>query len=135
MRTYLVAYDLARPQLNQAYLTEAIMSLGAAWARPLENVWYLRAGNSEKEIEARLERLLDQHDGLLVQEARGEAAMANTGLRWFRPRRPGVAHMSAEDTATAMPDAGEAATGMLLAFPAGRGAAVPADQELEAEAA
>ena len=87
MRTFLVSYDLAKPQLNQPYVAEAIMSLGAAWARPLENVWYLRAEETQGEIEARLARLLDEHDGLLIQETRGEARMLNTGLRWFRRRR------------------------------------------------
>ena len=87
MRTFLVSYDLAKPSLNQPYLADAIMSLGAAWARPLDNVWYLRAEESQAEIEVRLSRLLDEHDGLLIQETRGEAAMLNTGLRWFRKRR------------------------------------------------
>ena len=54
MRTYLVSYDLAKPALNQPYLAEAIMSLGASWARPLANVWYLRAEQTPSEIEARL---------------------------------------------------------------------------------
>ena len=87
MRTFLVSYDLAKPTLNQPYLADALMSLGAAWARPLDNVWYLRAEHTQTEIETRLSRLLDEHDGLLIQETRGEAAMLNTGLRWFRQRR------------------------------------------------
>ena len=87
MRTFLVSYDLAKPAMNQPYLAEAIMSLGTAWARPLANVWYLRAEQTPSEIEARLSRLLDEDDGLLVQETRGDALMLNTGLRWFRQRR------------------------------------------------
>jgi hypothetical protein len=132
MRTYLVAYDLARPQLNQAYLAEAIMGLGAAWARPLDNVWYLRSTGSDKDIEARLERLLDQNDGLVVQEARGEAAMANTGLRWFRSRR---SEWMAEDKAASDHVAdGAANLGTLLPFPAAR-VGTAEMVELEAEAA
>lgn len=87
MRTFLVSYDLAKPDLNQPYLADAIMSLGQSWARPLANVWYLRAEETQTEIEARLSRLLDENDGLLIQETRGDAAMLNTGLRWFRQRR------------------------------------------------
>ena len=87
MRTYLVSYDLAKPSLNQPYLAEAIMGLGTAWARPLANVWYVKAEETPAEIEARLSRLLDDEDGLLVQETRGDALMLNTGLRWFRQRR------------------------------------------------
>jgi hypothetical protein len=87
MRTFLVSYDLANPAMNQPYLTDAIMSLGEAWARPLANVWYLRTDTPQETIENRLARLLDEHDGLLVQGVREEAAFRNTGLRWFRRRR------------------------------------------------
>jgi hypothetical protein len=87
MRTFLVSYDLANPAMNQPYLADAIMSLGEAWARPLANVWYLRTDTAQEAIEGRLARLLDEHDGLLVQGVREEAAFRNTGLRWFRRRR------------------------------------------------
>ena len=43
--------------------------------------------STSAEIELRLSRLLDDNDGLVVQEARGEAVLANTGVRWFRQRR------------------------------------------------
>jgi hypothetical protein len=87
MRTYLVSYDLANPAMNQPYLADAIMSLGDAWARPLANVWYLRTDGGQTVIENRLARLLDEHDGLLIQAVREDAAFRNTGLRWFRRRR------------------------------------------------
>lgn len=87
MRTFLVSYDLANPAMNQPYLADAIMALGEAWARPLANVWYLRTETPQDAIEGRLARLLDEHDGLLVQAVREEAAFRNTGLRWFRRRR------------------------------------------------
>ena len=98
MRTFLVSYDLAKPELNQPYIAEAIMSLGASWARPLENVWYLRAEETQTEIEARLSRLLDEHDGLLIQETRGDARMLNTGLRWFRRRRGTLTVLPPDET-------------------------------------
>ena len=73
--------------MNQPCLADAIMTLGEAWARPLANVWYLRTDTSQDAIEGRLARLLDEHDGLLVQAVREEAASRNTGLRWSRRRR------------------------------------------------
>lgn len=110
MRTYLVAYDLTRPQLNQCYLAEAIMGLGFAWARPLDTVWYIRVDGDESGIEARLARLLDENDGLIIQETRGEAVTANTSLRWFRPRR----------ALTSVVDAPQMdSVGRLVAFPSG----------------
>ena len=87
MRTFLVSYDLANPGMNQPYLADAIMALGEAWARPLANVWYLRTDTAQDAIEGRLARLLDEHDGRLVQAVREEAGFRNTGLRWFRRRR------------------------------------------------
>ncbi|MGC4101810.1 hypothetical protein [Ferruginibacter sp.] len=87
MRTFLVSYDLAKPDMNQPYLTDAIMALGEAWARPLENVWYIRTERSDAELGSRLNRLLDENDGLLIQETRGDAVLTNAGLRWFRRRQ------------------------------------------------
>lgn len=101
MRTYLVSYDLANPAMNEPYITDAIMVLGEAWARPLANVWYLRTDTDQSLIENRLARLLDEHDGLLVQGVREDAAFRNTGLRWFRRRRRD----------------GEAEAGNVVAFP------------------
>jgi hypothetical protein len=101
MRTYLVSYDLANPAMNEPYITDAIMVLGEAWARPLANVWYLRTDTDPSLIENRLARLLDEHDGLLVQAVREDAAFRNTGLRWFRRRRRD----------------GEAEAGNIVAFP------------------
>ena len=113
MRTFLVSYDLANPAMNQPYLTDAIMSLVEAWARPLANVWYLRTDGEQSMIEGRLARLLDEHDGLLVQAVREEAAFRNTGLRWFRRRRRD----------------GDTEASNVIAFPALPDAAVGADPE------
>ena len=113
MRTFLVSYDLANPAMNQPYLTDAIMSLGEAWARPLANVWYLRTDGEQTMIEGRLARLLDEHDGLLIQAVREEATFRNTGLRWFRRRRRD----------------GEADASNVLAFPALPEATTGADPE------
>jgi hypothetical protein len=89
MRTFLIAYDLAKPHRNKHALASAIMALGQAWARPLEATWYVRAEMNETEIEARLQNLLDTDDGLLVQAVVEPASLTQTSLRWFRQRRPG----------------------------------------------
>jgi hypothetical protein len=86
-RTLLVAYDIAHRGAARTELAEAIMELGDAWARPLETVWVLRTPLGAEEIEASLAPLVREDDGLMVQELRGEPRFANTGLRWFRPRR------------------------------------------------
>ncbi|MGE0698516.1 MAG: hypothetical protein AB7O57_05415 [Hyphomicrobiaceae bacterium] len=86
-RTLLVAYDLARSSDARPLLADALMTMADAWARPLETAWMLRTSLGAAEVEARLSPLLGADDGLMVQETRGEACLANTGLRWFRPRR------------------------------------------------
>jgi hypothetical protein len=91
MRTFLIAYDLAKPHRNKHVVAQAIMGLGQSWARPLEQTWYVRADAlGEEEIETRLAGLLDADDGLLIQACRDDAVMANTSLRWFRQRRPAI---------------------------------------------
>lgn len=120
MRTFLVSYDLAVPASNQPLIAEAIMQLGEAWARPLANVWYLRAEESRADIEARLSHHLGCDDGLLIQEARGDAALLNTSLRWFRPR----ARRDDLD--------GEAVATNVIAFPAPSTACeLPAETEVD----
>lgn len=87
MRTYLVSYDLANPALNRSTLASALMHLGQSWARPLEATWYVRVDGAADEIERWLKPFLGEDDGLLVQEVANDAALVNTALRWFRPRR------------------------------------------------
>jgi hypothetical protein len=104
-RTLLVAYDLGRPSDTRPQIAEMLMSIGEAWARPLDTVWMLRTHLVPEAVEARLTPLLGTDDGLMVQEARGEAAFANTGLRWFRPRRSMAAEALQMAAVVAFPDA------------------------------
>lgn len=87
MRTFLISYDLAHPNRNKHVIATAIMSLGASWARPLEQTWYVRAETSERDIEDRLGGLLETDDGLIIQAVIEDAQLTNTSLRWFRQRR------------------------------------------------
>jgi hypothetical protein len=102
MRTFLIAYDLAKPNRNKHALASAVMALGGAWARPLESTWYVRGDLTEDEIEGRLGGLLDSDDGLLVQSVDAPAVLAQTSLRWFRQRRPGF-DVDAETNVIAFP--------------------------------
>jgi hypothetical protein len=86
MRTYLIAYDLAQQRERKHAIAETIMHLGRVWARPLEQVWFVRSEASEGELEARLAWLLGADDGLLIQAVEEDALLTNTQLRWFRQR-------------------------------------------------
>lgn len=90
MRTYLVSYDLAKPHLIKHIVAQAIMAAGKSWARPLEQTWYVRTEESEEALEAKLMRILDSEDGLLIQRVKDEAVLTNTSIRWFKQRQPGV---------------------------------------------
>ena len=74
MRTFLISYDLAKPNYNKHVLAQEIMSLGERWARPLEQTWYVTADESEAGIEARLASLLEENDGMLIQAVDGEGS-------------------------------------------------------------
>ncbi len=93
--TYLIAYDVARPAAEKHALATRIMSLGEAWARPLEQIWYVRAERrAANRIGAELAAMVGEDDGIIVQETSEDAVMANTMLRWFRRRAPSVADVS-----------------------------------------
>lgn len=87
MRTFLVCYDLSEPVFNKADVVSTITMAATSWARPLENVWYVRSDCDQQEIEDRLRRVIGLDDGLVIQPVREEAVLMNTGLRWFRQRR------------------------------------------------
>lgn len=104
-RTLLIAYDLASPSDTRPHIAEVLMSIGEAWARPLDTVWMLRTRLQADEVEARLSPHLNTDDGLMVQEARGDASFANTSLRWFRPRRRNAMEALESAAVLAFPDA------------------------------
>ena len=87
MRTLIISYDLANPYSNKHALAQEIMAAGHSWARPLDQTWYMKTGDREEAIVARLSALLTADDGLLVQEVQDDAVLTNTALRWFRQRR------------------------------------------------
>jgi hypothetical protein len=106
MRTYLITYDIANPARHS--LSGAIMQLGEAWARPLENAWYVQTSERAGALEQRLKNHLDTDDGLLIQQVEASAILLNTALRWFRKRRPDCAGETANVVAfpsTQLPEA------------------------------
>lgn len=86
MRTYLITYDVVAPARHQ--IASTIMQLGDAWARPLDNTWYVQSTDRAAALESKLKALLDSEDGLLIQQVEASAVMLNTALHWFKKRRP-----------------------------------------------
>lgn len=85
MRTYLITYDIATPARHE--IAGAIMQLGDAWARPLDNTWYVQSTERAAALEGKLRTHVDGEDGLLIQQVEASAVMLNTALRWFKRRR------------------------------------------------
>ena len=90
MRTLIISYDLANPHRNKHVLAQQIMALGDAWARPLEQTWYVRTDVREETVEGKLSGVLEAEDGLLIQAVEDDAVLTNTALRWFRQRQAGI---------------------------------------------
>jgi hypothetical protein len=94
MRTYLISFDVAAPERH--ILAGAIMQLGEAWARPLDNTWYIQSAERAEAIEGRLRPYIEKVEGMLIQEVQAGALLLNTALRWFRRRS--TAGTDARDT-------------------------------------
>jgi hypothetical protein len=82
MSTLLIAYDLSDAGSANGPLAAAIMRLGSRWARPLSTLWFIETAATPADIEAALAPWIDADDGLVVQAVAGEAALANTVVRW-----------------------------------------------------
>ena len=78
------------------HVWQAPRRLGEAWARPLDNTWYIQSTERAEAIEGRLRPYIDKLEGLLIQEVQAGALLLNTALRWFRRRS--VAGTDVRDT-------------------------------------
>ncbi len=100
MRTYLISYDLANPNAKKHALAREIMNLGGKWARPLETTWYVSTDADSQALNERLEWMLGEEDGLLIQEVAADVALSNTALRWFRSKSGNPVEVTAEAAAS-----------------------------------
>jgi hypothetical protein len=83
MRTLLIAYDIEiEGGTDTRALSATVRALGQRWARPLASLWYVETLATVADVEAVLSPLIGDENALLIQEVKGEAALANTMLRW-----------------------------------------------------
>lgn len=75
MKTYLISYDLIRPETSSDYinLINAIKSAGH-WAKPLESLWLIKSDLTSVQIRDALMRFIDNNDKLLVIEVTNDWA-------------------------------------------------------------
>lgn len=69
MRTYLVSYDLIRPETLPDYI-RLLNTIKSApfWAKPLKSVWLVKTTLSSAQIRDELLKVIDQNDKIMVIE-------------------------------------------------------------------
>lgn len=69
MKTYLVSYDLIRPESSPEYVKLIdLIKTASTWAKPLESVWLIKSNFSSMEIMKQLQTVTDANDKILVIE-------------------------------------------------------------------
>ena len=73
MRTYVIGYDLHKPQQDYEGLSEAIKALGSWW-HCLDSTWMITTDETPAQIRDRLSPHIDDDDRLLVSAVGAPAA-------------------------------------------------------------
>ncbi|KKQ91293.1 MAG: hypothetical protein UT17_C0012G0003 [Candidatus Woesebacteria bacterium GW2011_GWB1_39_10] len=78
MKTYLISYDLIKPETSPEY-TRLINLIKTAkfWAKPLESVWLIKSPLGSMEILNQLRTAMDSNDKILVIEITNNWASLN----------------------------------------------------------
>lgn len=85
MKTYLVGYDLNRPEQNYTDLIAALRNY-PNWWHHLDSTWIIKTSDSAATIRDSLSRFIDANDELLVVALTGESAWRgfnDEGSRWL----------------------------------------------------
>lgn len=90
MKTYLISYDLIRPETSSGYvnLINAIKSAGN-WAKPLESLWLIKSNLTSVQIRDALIKFIDSNDKLLVIEVVNDWAsfwLTDAVIKWMQWR-------------------------------------------------
>lgn len=86
MKTYLVGYDLNRPEQNYTELIRAIKAYGTWWHH-LDSTWIIKTDESAVTIRDKLKKHIDSNDELLVVRLNGEGAWTGfnaSGSNWLK---------------------------------------------------
>ena len=84
------------------------MQLGDAWARPLDNTWYVQSTERADVLERRLKPHLDSEDGLLIQQVESRRPAAQYGAALVQQAPPGAAPSTGNVVAFPVPALPEA---------------------------
>ena len=78
MKTYLISYDLIKPESSPDYV-RLINTIKTAiyWAKPLESVWLVKSDLTSMQILNELRKATDNNDKILVIEVTNDWATIN----------------------------------------------------------
>ena len=76
MNTYLILYDLIRPDKNYTNLHAHLKSYGL-WAKPLESAWLIKSSAGVEQLRNSIQAHMDENDKLLVIDVTSRAAAWN----------------------------------------------------------
>lgn len=78
MKTYLISYDLIRPESFPDYvrLFNTIKS-AKFWAKPLKSVWFVKTTLSSAQIRDELMKVIDRNDKIMIIEVTNNWAAYN----------------------------------------------------------
>lgn len=76
MNTYLISYDLIRPDKNYTNLHAHLKSYGL-WAKPLESVWLIKSSSGVEQLRNLIQTHMDANDKLIVVDVTSRAAAWN----------------------------------------------------------
>jgi hypothetical protein len=74
MASYLIGYDLNKPEKDYPKLIEAIKDNFKTWWHSLDSTWIVKADLTSVEIRDLLKAHIDKNDELLIVKLTGEAA-------------------------------------------------------------
>ena len=88
MASYLITYDLSKPDRNYAGLYDAIKAISGNWAHISESSWVIVANNQTTvNIRDRLRNVMDNNDKLFVCKLTGEGAwygVSTSQTEWLK---------------------------------------------------
>lgn len=88
MKTYLISYDLIKPESSPDYARLISMIKSSKyWAKPLESVWLIKTGLSSNEVALKLKEVVDSNDKFLVIEITNDWTSLNLSqevINWMR---------------------------------------------------
>lgn len=88
MKTFIISYDLSKPETSQEYLSLINMIKSVSnWAKPLESLWLIKSDLQALQIAERIKSVIDPNDKCLVIEVKEDWAVygvSQTVINWLR---------------------------------------------------